>query len=109
MMPFDKVPAWTGRIYQGCLSCPPVEAIAPMEMLIAVGFGDARITKDGETIYSESVDDDDYHTLAEFETMAQIDPDHDWRAILNAPLRDREYQRHEEGKWVLIKSGMGFA
>jgi hypothetical protein len=109
---FTKVPAWQGTIHQGCLNCPPVESIAQMDMLIAVGFGDARITKDGETIYQEPYnieDESNFHTLAEFEEMAKADPDHDWRAILIAPLRDREYQRHEEGKWVLIKSGMGFA
>ena len=108
-MTFTKVPAWTGAIRQGCLSCPPVESIAPLNMTIAVGFGDARITKDGETIYQEPYDKTELRTLAEFEDMAKGDPDHDWRAILIAPLRDREYQRHDESKWVLIGSGMGFA
>jgi hypothetical protein len=102
-------PPYKGPIHQGCLNCPPVERIAPMDMLIAVGFGSAEVLRGKKVVFSEGPNDEDFHTLAEFEEMAKQDPDHDWRVILDAPLRSREYQRQGDGKWVLIKSGMGFA
>lgn len=107
-MTWKKLPPYAGTVHQGCLNGPRVTKIAPMDMSIAVGFGDARITKDGITIFDE-MHADDFHILAEFEQMAQADPDHDWRCILDAPLRMQEYQRHGDGEWVLIKSGQGFA
>uniref|UniRef100_A0A6M3JIZ2 Uncharacterized protein n=1 Tax=viral metagenome TaxID=1070528 RepID=A0A6M3JIZ2_9ZZZZ len=89
------------------------ENIAPMDMTIAVGYGTAQVMRDGEIIYNENTANiqsyDDYKTLSEFEEMAEQDPDHDWRVILNAPFKDSEYQRRGKEKWVLIKSGMGFA
>lgn len=92
----------------GCLVCPPAYGVAPMGTLIAVGFGDAHISKDGEVVFTEQ-DSDEFHYLEEFEVMANGDPDHDWRLVLDAPLHSREYQRHDEEKWVLIKQGVGFA
>ena len=108
-MSFTKVAPYQGEVHQGCLNCAPVEKLASMDMLIAVGFGYAGVIKDDEQIFFESVDDTRYHSLQEFEDMALADPDHDWRVILDAPLRSRTYQRHDVGKWVLIESGMGFA
>lgn len=102
-------PAHEGPIHQGCLNCPPVERLAPMDMIIAVGFGLAEVTRGKKVIFREMPNDEDYHTLAEFEEMAKADPNHDWRVTLDAPLRSREYQRQGEGRWVLIKSGQGFA
>jgi len=80
-----------------------------MDMIIAVGFGSAQVTRGKKLIFSESNNDDDYHRLSEFEEMAKKDPNHDWRVMLDAPLRMREYQRQGDGKWVLIASGEGFA
>ena len=108
-MTWEKLPPYKGPIHQGCLTCPPLGEIAQLDMLIAVGFGCAMVTKDGEVVFSESCDDNEYHVLAEFEEMAKADPDHDWRVLLEAPLRSREYQRHGPDKWVLIDSGRGFA
>lgn len=106
---WKKIEPWQGKVHQGCLNCPPVTQIANLEMIVAVGFGYAAIEKDGEPIFIEGFNDKDFHTLVEFEEMARQDPDHDWRCILEAPLRGRTYQRHEEGKWVLIESNQGFA
>ena len=108
-MAWEKLPPYTGKIHQGCLCCPPVEPSAPMDMLIAVGFGAAVVSRDGECVFQEQNDDDDFHFLREFEDMAKADPDHDWRVLLDAPLRMREYQRHGDGQWTLVKSGQGFA
>ncbi len=108
-MKWQKLPPYEGKIYQGCGCCPPVERVAPLDMVIAVGFGVAQVTRDNELVFQEQPDDERLRTLAEFEEMAKQDPDHDWRVLLVAPLRSREYQRHDDGKWVLIDSGPGFA
>jgi len=81
-----------------------------MDLCIGVGFGIAQITKDSEVIYSEPSDDEGYTSplLQVFEDMAKLDPDHDWRCLLYAPLRGEEYQR-QGGRWVLVDSNMGFA
>ena len=111
-MTWVKMEPYEGKIYQGCLNCPPVQRLAPMDMVIAVGFGSATLTKDGQVVYSEpqrSCEEDEFWTVAMAEAEALKDPDHDWRITMFAPLRDREYQRHGPGQWVLIASGMGFA
>lgn len=105
---WNKEKPFDGEVHDGCLNCPPTHKVAPMEMIIAVGFGDARITKDEETIFSEE-SDEDFRSLEVFEEMAKQDPNHDWRAILNGPLRGRTYQRHGVAEWVLIYSNRGFA
>lgn len=109
MANWQKLPAWTGEIHQGCGSCAPVEEIAPLDMIIAVGFGVAQVTKGDEVVFSEGYHDEEFHELQEFENMAKADPNHDWRALLVAPLREREYQRHGDEYWVLVRSGEGFA
>ncbi len=110
-MTWEKLPAWCGEIHQGCLLCPPVEAVAPLTMLIGVGFGFCSVTRDGETVWEEdaALDEQELHDLAHFEAMAKADPDHDWRVDLQAPLRGRTYQRHGADRWVLIDSNEGFA
>lgn len=112
MMTWKKVEPYQGTIHQGCANCGAVERVALMSMVIAVGFGVAQVLKDSEIIYSEPhnlKDIEELPRLQKFEDMASADPDHDWRVILDAPLRNREYQRHDVGKWVLIASGRGFA
>jgi len=52
-MSWAKLTPLTEPVSKGCLNCGTNHVVAPMDMLIAVGFGDARVTKDGETIYSE--------------------------------------------------------
>ena len=106
---WKKQPAFEGVIHQGCLCCPPVEQVAPLDMLIAVGFGCAMVTKNKKVIFMEGPNDEEFRTLAEFEEMAKADPNHNWRVTLEAPLRGRVYQRHDVDKWVLIESNMGFA
>ncbi len=109
MADWKKLEPIDTHIHQGCLSCPPVEKVASMDMLIAVGFGSAMVLKGDEIIYSEPPDLGECWTTADAEKEAAKDPDHDWRIQLFAPLRESEYQRQDEGKWVLVGSGMGFA
>jgi hypothetical protein len=110
-MTWTKIKPYEGTIHQGCLNCPPVQKIADLDMVVAVGFGDAHVSRGDKIIYQENPNDDgdDWHYLQEFEDMALKDPDHDWRLVLFGPLRGREYQRHGPGKWVLIDSNKGFA
>lgn len=115
-MAWEKVPPYTGKKHIGCLCCTDgTPDIAPMDMVIGVGFGAAYASKDDETVYDEMTvmhgggDFDDLATLQQIEDMAVADPDHDWRVVLHGPLRGRTYQRHEAGKWVLIESNQGFA
>jgi hypothetical protein len=106
-MTWTKVKPYDGHIYQGCLNCPTVEKTASLDTVVAVGFGEANISKDNKIVYRDN--GKDVRTLAEFEDMAKKDPDHDWRLFLLAPLRGREYQRQGDNQWVLIDSNMGFA
>lgn len=95
-------------IHVGCLRCAPVEVVASMEMLIAVGFGTAEVRK-GKTLIFDEQQSDEFHYLQEFEDMAKLDPHHSWTVLLDEPLRSRKYQRQGDDRWVLIESGRGFA
>jgi hypothetical protein len=85
--------------------------IAPMEMIIAVGFGFAAVTQNGKTVYDEKriEGEEEYWTVQRAEEEAVKDPDNDWRIIMDAPLSGRTYQRQGENHWVLIDKNMGFA
>lgn len=108
---WEKKPAFTGTIHHGCLNCGGTEEIAPLTMVVAVGFGVACVTRDGEDVWREQgdLDEEAFHDVAYFEALAAADPDHDWQIDLQGPMRGRTYQRHDVGKWVLIDSNAGFA
>ena len=88
---------------------------APITMALRTrlyfGFGGWEIMRDNEVFYVGPPDrkSRQYPTLVTFEKQAKLDPDHDWRAVYFGPMRDATYQRQGDGKWVLIKSGNGFA
>ena len=94
---------------RGC-AFNPVYDVAPMGMLIAVGFGQAFVTKDGMKIWNEeNIDNpEDLWTTQDAENVAAKDPDHDWRIVLYASLYGRTFQR-QDGEWVLIEENQGFA
>lgn len=103
----------------GCLVCgggemvkqPDGTFIASLDTVLYMGFGGWTIYRDAKAYYCPPINKtyDDYPRLAEYEAKAQADPDHDWQAVLNLPLRDAVYQRQGEGRWVLIETGEGFA
>ncbi len=94
----------------GCGTCGFKPQIAPMQKVIAVGFGEAKLIKNSEIIWEERGKEwEDCITFADAEEMAKKDPDNDWRVHLLAPLSEVEYQRQGEGQWFLIKTGLGFA
>ena len=88
----------------------PQQQIAPMDKPIAVGFGDAYVTKDGEEIYNElNVEEDGLWTFQDAENYALQDPNHIYRVVLYAPLHGETYERKGAGEWVLVDSNNGFA
>ena len=100
------------KIYHGCLCCGGTEKVLDLETRLYQGFGGWNITKDGKLYFEEPNIDktwEEFKTLKEIENEAKKDPNHDWRAILDLPLRGGQYQRHGDDKWVLIESNMGFA
>lgn len=109
MANWQKLPAVKEEGPVGCALAPPRPIKADLRMTIAVGFGRATVTRDGISVYEEPREFEDAKNLAWFEKLARLDPDHDWRAILDAPLSYHEYQRHGRNNWVLIKTGAGFA
>ena len=106
------------HVHIGCLTCSPATRILDMERILAVGFGDVTVTKDGKRLYSEVEMDHKYKetgvdelcpVVFYFEQLAMKDPNHDWRIHFVAPLHEEEYQRQGPGCWVMIFSGEGFA
>lgn len=117
-MTFTKLPALTAEqagLRSGCLTCGPQPITLHMDAVIAVGFGDARVTRDGELVWSEHRNCDpalewaDIWTTRQAEEAAAADPDHDWRINFEGPLSNAAYQRHAPEQWVLVEKGMGFA
>ncbi len=114
-MSWTKQTPYQGAVHHGCRNCGDTQTIAPLDMVIAVGFGAAYATKDDQTIYDEMEvmhaggEWDDFWPLSKVEELAKADPDHDWRVVMHGPLRGRTYQRHGDGEWVLIESNEGFA
>ena len=109
-MNYVKLPAVEGG-RGGCACCGYQHSILEMDALIAVGFGDASVTKNDETVYQENPEDDEFKfwRCQDAENEALKEPDNDWRIHLVAPLSERHYQRQGEGHWVLYKKGEGFA
>jgi len=104
---WERLPAVAGG-RNPCLNCPPIVAKLDMRRPIAVGFGDAHVSRDGETIYREEPDGP-YRTVQWAENRAKRDPRHDWRIVLDGPLHGETYQRQGPGYWVLVARNQGFA
>lgn len=110
MAQYPILPALDGR-NNPCLNCPPIEPTLDMDRTIAVGFGQAFVARDDETVYYEKPDaeEDDYWTVAQAEAAAVADPDHDWRIVMDGPMHGETYQRQGVGRWVLVERNDGFA
>ena len=107
---FEKLPAVEGSVAYLTCGCGARSDLNP-ERAIAVGFGSAGYSKDGETLWEEGMagEEEEFQTVADVEALAAADPDHDWRIFFFAPLYEAEYQRQGDGAWVLVRKGMGFA
>lgn len=110
-MSFEKLkPLESKDIHVGCINCSTAARVAPMDMLIAVGFGSAIVTKDDELIYDEnSISGDNYWTVQDAENLAKLEPDCDWRIEKHGPLHGETFQRQGENNWVCVESNEGFA
>lgn len=85
-------------------------AVLPMDKHIAVGFGAAYVTRDGETVWQESNHDwNECWTVHRAELEASADSDHDWCIHLIGPLYEGHFQRQAPSEWVMYKRGDGFA
>ena len=112
MSEWTKLPALTepeAGLQSGCTICGPTPVVLPLTAVCAVGFGDCVVTRDGEGVWQESPNDEEWLQLQHFEDMAAADPDHDWRIDFNKPLSQEVYQRQASGQWVLVEKGQGFA
>jgi len=109
-MSYEKLPALDGRD-NPCACCPPIPAVAPLDKIIAVGFGTACVTRDGELVLDGERwhENDGWLRFADAEAQAALDPDHDWRVVLHGPLHGETYQRQGEDRWVLVEKNEGFA
>ena len=106
----EKEPPIVGGKIVGCVNCGYKPEVASMDMVIAAGFGDAYLKKNGEIVWEEENKElHDCIRVRDAEEMAAKDPDNDWRFEIIGPLSEVEYQRHDKGKWVLIRTGQGFA
>jgi hypothetical protein len=107
-MAFEKLPP-VEKIHVGCLTCSTAARIAPMDMLIAVGFGAAYVLCDDKPVYEEDSEFENMWTVQDAENAALADPDHDWRIVKHGPLHGETFQRHGPGEWVCVESNEGFA
>lgn len=106
---WKRLPALEGG-HHPCLNCPDIETLLDMGRVIAVGFGDAALERDGETVWQEAGNDfEDCLSVERAEEMAARDEDHDWRIVLHGPLHGETYQRHGPRAWVLVEKNEGFA
>lgn len=95
-------------IHVGCACCSTACQVVPLTMDIRVGFGDARVTRDGETVLDAGYGSRAVR-VSRIEKMAAADPDHDWRIVRLGPLHGETFQRHAAEHWVCVESNDGFA
>lgn len=109
-MTWERLPPLPGKP-NPCLCCPPIRSRLDLNAVIAVGFGSATVTRDGECVYDEAEAEHsgEYWQCSDAEAAAAKDPDHDWRITLWGPLHGETYQRQEPGWWVLVEKNEGFA
>lgn len=99
-----------GKAHDGCRFCPIPPTQAPMNKIIAVGFGCAMVTKDEQFVLDgEHPPGGEYLTFQDAENLALLEPDLDWRVTLHGPLHGETYQRQGPALWLCIERNDGFA
>lgn len=86
----------------------PIGSVAPLDMMIAIGFGSAVVTHDGKTV----LDGDralGWLRVRDAEKRAKRDPRGCWQIHIDGPLWSAVWERKRPGKWVCIEAGRGFA
>ena len=107
----EYLPPYTGKKPIGCLNCGGTYSKLPMRTRLYNDFGGYRITKNSELFFMEKVNTP-FHkckTLSWVERRAKLEPDADWRCIMDLPLRGGTYQQQGKSKWVLVEVNNGFA
>ena len=107
-----------------CALCGGAAAkLFPMSGIIAIGFGNAEVTRDGVVVYDEmsterkhledkgedTTEWPPFWTGADAEKAALADPDHDWKILIHGPMSGGEWTRTEPGHWVQTAVYEGFA
>ncbi len=85
-----------------------------MDRHMSVGFGTVTCTRDKVVIYDKNEHkrnhgEDSIPNASYFEEMATKDPEHVWRIWFDAPRYEQLFGRQEDGRWLLIEVGNGFA
>lgn len=105
MSGFTKLPA-VKYVDQPCNCCPRRPVTMPTTGSIHPGFGSVDVTRGDELALS------DVHgttTVEDYEALAKLDPEHDWRVTVNGPMYGVVYQRQGEGEWIAVENLDGFA
>ena len=92
------------RANVGCLNCGAPPTTLPHDAVLGVGFGMVNVTRDDEFIWSG----DGEQTAYRYTRRAKKEPDHDWQIEFIGPLHEETYQ-YQDGKWIMIATGRGFA
>ena len=72
---------------------------------VDTGMGIGFVLKDGERIYASN--EGAPRVCAEFEALAAMDPDHDWRILFLDSTCELHFQRHGSNCWMLIEKNGG--
>ncbi|MBN2744502.1 MAG: hypothetical protein JXR39_11475 [Marinilabiliaceae bacterium] len=104
------LPAIKGGV-AGCLNCGYTDDILPLDTKLYSSFGGWMISKNGIQFFREkaNVEYDNSKPLSAIELIAKEEPQSDWRAHLDLPLRSATYQRQGDNNWILVERGEGFA
>ena len=89
----------------GCLNCGAPPIILPSRACLAVGFGMVWVERDDQTLWAG---DDEEMTALRWTRKANADPEHDWRIRFDGPMHGETYQ-HQDGKWIMVETNLGFA
>jgi hypothetical protein len=103
-----------------CATCRAVEgdgpylvgSVAPLSMVIAVGFGEAAVYHDGELVIDGEralLGEGPPVRVRDAEKRARRSPRGEWRVVINGPLWSAAWLRARPGKWVCTSVGRGFA
>lgn len=82
------------------------EVYASMDDPIVVGFGEAVVLRDGETVLDGGKED---LTFQDAENEALLNPDSLWEVLLLGSLWSQRFRREGAGKWRMVEAGLGFA
>lgn len=94
----------------GCLNCGYAHATLPLSAYIAVGFGDAHVSKNGKIVWREEPSAKRWPRVRRFELMARrAHRRQDWRIVMDGPLHGETWQRQGKNHWVLVERNQGFA